>query len=41
MVALEKRQGGFGSEESKKRFDELLEKENDLREQYNALKGGK
>jgi hypothetical protein len=41
MVALEKRQGGFGSEESKKRFDELLEKENDLREQYNALRGGK
>ncbi len=41
LVALEKRQGGFGAEESKKRFDELLEKESDLREQYNALKGGK
>jgi hypothetical protein len=41
LVALEKRQGGFGSEESKKRFDELLEKEADLRQQYNALKGGK
>jgi hypothetical protein len=41
IVALEKAQSGFGSEESKKRFDELLEKETDLREQYNALKGGK
>lgn len=41
LVALEKRQGGFGNEESKKRFEELLEKEADLREQYNALKGGK
>jgi hypothetical protein len=41
LDALQKRQGGFGSEESKKRFDELLEKEADLREQYNALKGGK
>ncbi len=41
LVALEKRQGGFGSEESKKRFDELLEKETDLRQQYTTLKGGK
>ncbi len=41
LVALEKRQGGFGSEESKKRFDELLEKESDLREKYKAFKGGK
>jgi hypothetical protein len=41
LAALEKRQGGFGSEESKKRFDELLEKETDLREQYKAFKGGK
>jgi hypothetical protein len=41
LVALEKRQGGFGSEESKKRFDELLEKETELRTQYLALKGGK
>jgi hypothetical protein len=41
MVALEKRQGGFGNEESKKRFEELLGKEADLREQYNALKGSK
>jgi hypothetical protein len=39
LVALEKRQNGFGSDESKKRFDELLEKETDLREQYNTLKG--
>jgi len=41
LIALEKRQGGFGSDQSKKRFDELLEKEADLRQQYNALKGGK
>jgi hypothetical protein len=41
IVALEKAQSGFGSEESKKRFDELLEKEPELREQYNSLKGGK
>jgi hypothetical protein len=41
LIALEKRQGGFGNEESKKRFDELLEKETDLRQQYDALKGGK
>jgi hypothetical protein len=41
LIALEKRQGGFGSEESKKRFDELLEKEADLRQQYLALKDGK
>ena len=38
LVALESRQGGFGSEESKKRFEELLEKETDLHEQYNVLK---
>jgi hypothetical protein len=41
IVSLEKKQSGFGSEESKKRFEELLEKETELREQYNALKGGK
>jgi hypothetical protein len=41
LVALEKRQGGFGSEESKKRFDELLERETGLREQYKAFQGGK
>ncbi|MHB1424253.1 MAG: hypothetical protein ACYC3I_13850 [Gemmataceae bacterium] len=41
LVALEKRQGGFGNEESKKRFDDLLEKEAELRDQYNALKGRK
>ncbi len=41
LVALEKRQGGLGSGESKKKFDELLEKETDLREQYKAFKGGK
>jgi hypothetical protein len=41
IVALEKAQGGFGGDESKKRFEELLEKEADLRQQYNALKGGK
>jgi hypothetical protein len=41
IVALEKAQSGLGSDESKKRFDELLEKETELREQYNALKGGK
>jgi hypothetical protein len=38
---LERKHNGFGSEESKKRFENLLEKEADLREQYNALKGGK
>lgn len=41
LATLEKRQGGFGGEESKKRFEELLEKETDLREHYNALKGRK
>jgi hypothetical protein len=41
IVALEKAQSGLGNRESKKRFDELLEKEPELREQYNALKGGK
>lgn len=41
LIALERRQGGFGNDESKKRFDDLLEKEADLREQYNALKGSK
>jgi hypothetical protein len=41
IISLEKAQGGFGSEESKKRFEELLEKETDLREQYNALKVAK
>jgi hypothetical protein len=41
ILNLEKAQGGFGSDESKKRFEELLEKETDLREQYNALKGSK
>ncbi len=41
IVNLERTQSGFGSDESKKRFTELLEKEADLREQYNALKGGK
>jgi len=41
LVALQNRQGGFGNEESKKRFEELLEKEADLREQYNTLKGSK
>ena len=40
IVKLEKAQPGFGSEESKKRFDELLAKEAELREQYNTLKGG-
>lgn len=40
MLALEKAQGGFGSDESKKRFDELLEKEADLRQEYTTLKGG-
>jgi hypothetical protein len=40
MVALEKAQRGFGSEESKKRFEELLEKEADLRAEYKAQKGG-
>jgi hypothetical protein len=41
MVALEKAQGGFGNDESRKRFEELLEKEPNLRQEYNALKGGK
>jgi hypothetical protein len=41
MITLEKRQNGFGSDESKKRFEELLAKEPELREQYNTLKGGK
>jgi hypothetical protein len=41
LIALEKRQGGFGNDESKKRFDELLEKETALREQYNVLRNGK
>jgi hypothetical protein len=41
LAALEKRQGGLGSEGSKKRFDELLEKETDLREQYKTFKDGK
>lgn len=38
MVNLQRRQGGFGSEETRKRFEDLLEKETELREQYNALK---
>ena len=38
IIKLEKSQGGLGSDESKKRFEELLGKEADLREQYNALK---
>lgn len=41
IVKLEKAQGGFGGDDSKKRFDELLEKETDLRQQYEAIKGGK
>lgn len=41
LVSLEKKQGGFGNDLSKKRFGELLEQETELREQYNALKGGK
>jgi hypothetical protein len=41
IVALEKAQNGLGNDESKKRFDELLEKESDLREQYKALKESK
>ena len=41
MVNLQKRQGGFGSEETRKRFEDLLEKETELREQYNALKDAK
>jgi hypothetical protein len=41
MVALEKGQGGFGSDESKKLFEALLEKEADLRTEYKAQKGGK
>ncbi len=41
LAALEKRQNGFGTEDSKKRFEELLEKEADLREQYKTLKDGK
>jgi hypothetical protein len=41
MVTLHNRQGGFGSDESRKRFEELLEKEPELREQYNALKDAK
>ena len=39
IVALEKGQHGFGDGASKKRFDELLAKETELREQYNVLKG--
>jgi hypothetical protein len=41
IVALEKAQGGFGNSESRKRFEELLEKEADLREEYKAQKGNK
>jgi hypothetical protein len=41
MINLEKGQGGFGSEESKKLFEALLEKEADLRTEYQAQKGGK
>ncbi len=41
ILKLEKAQGGLGSDESKKRFEELLGKEADLREQYNALKDAK
>ena len=41
IVSLQKRQGGFGSEETRKRFEDLLEKETELREQYNALKDAK
>jgi hypothetical protein len=41
LVALERAQGGFGPPESKKRFEELLEKEADLREEYKAQKGDK
>jgi hypothetical protein len=38
VVNLEKAQNGFGSDESRKRFEELLQKEADLREQYNVMR---
>ncbi len=41
IVDLEKAQGGFGGDQSRKRFEELLENEADLRQQYNDLKGKK
>lgn len=41
IIKLERSQGNLNTEESKKRFDELLSKEADLREQYNAMKDAK
>jgi hypothetical protein len=41
IIILENRQGGFGSEESKKLFEGLLEKEAELRTEYQSQKGGK
>ncbi|HEY7315197.1 MAG TPA: hypothetical protein VH643_38045 [Gemmataceae bacterium] len=41
IVVLEKAQSGLGNAESRKRFEELLEKEADLREAYKAQKAGK
>jgi hypothetical protein len=41
MIVLENRQGGFGSDKSRKLFEALLEKEAELRAEYQAQKGGK
>jgi hypothetical protein len=41
IVSLENRWPDFGTEASKARFQELLEKEAPLKEAYEALKGGK
>jgi hypothetical protein len=41
IVQLEKKWDGFGSEASKRRFEELLEKEPQLKEEYEKLKGAK
>jgi hypothetical protein len=41
IVQLEKRWDGFGSDASKKRFEELLEKEPQLKEAYDKLKPAK
>jgi len=41
IIKLEKSQGGLNTDESRKRFEELLGKEADLREQYNAMKDAK
>jgi hypothetical protein len=41
IVQLEKKWEGFGSESSKKRFEELLGKEPQLKEEYDKLKAAK